>query len=207
MAIQHDLPAGGGISRRPVEGGREAIVASSAAGSREEHGGCQPPHLHHLDAVVLERHVADTRAGRGDDAAHLHLVAVLCVLPSTVKRTTPASSLWNPYAVSYSSPAGRAAAIGSNAAVQQSAAGCGSAALCDDDQDRDEDESRGIKPIVVCAHADIFAVLGHPRISELQGFVADEIDEAGEVLPQLGADRLVGQLAGRIENITGPRNL
>src|SRR6185436_11016313 len=119
-----------------------------------------------------------------------------CVFPLIVKRTMPASSQWIRYAVSYSNSAGRATAI----AVRK-------VLLSDYHQQRDEDQADGIKPIVVCSHAGIVAPAPYRLISAGGRFVADEIDEAGQILPELGARRLVGELAGGIENITCPRNL
>src|SRR5688572_4632224 len=115
----------------------------------------------------------------------------------------PASSQWIRYAVSYSSPAERAAAI----AVQQTVAGCGGAALRDDHQQGNEDETYGIKPIVVCAHAGIVAPARHGSISAARPSITNEINEAAEVLPQLRARRLVGELTRGIEDITGPGDL
>src|SRR5688572_21665512 len=98
--------------------------------------------------------------------------------------------------VSYSSPPRRAAAI----VIQQSAAACGRAALCDDHQNRDEDETYGIKPIIVCAHAGMVAPAQRGSISAAGRLIADETDETGQVLPQLSADCLVGELAGGVEH-------
>src|SRR5688500_10543414 len=84
---------------------------------------------------------------------------------------------------------------------------CRVAALRDDQEKRNEDQTDGIKPIIVCAHAGILAPAQRGSISAAGRSIADEIDEAGQVLPQLSADRLVGKLAGGVEHVPGARNL